>query len=499
MIWFTGKNKKNNNYMLKKSYTKNRSSSLVWGLLLVPAMLSFILPAAAQKLNIYPVPWQMMAVNPERHNDDFTVCVRTPEGEWKSLNEYTVKVDWENGEQEASMVQFDFEGKVEMRVKLNNGRVNEVVVRPLARKIKPKVRGNYIYFTLTEPAKLSLEVNNDRMHNLHIFANAMETEKYRRGDPNVMYFAGYNHPAKGKDTVYKIPSNTTVYFAPGAVVYGQFECRNVENVRFVGRGLLMNQRHGFVIFHSKNVEIDGITIVNAESYVISGGQSPGLKINNLKAFTSRHGGDGIDLMCCSDLLINDIFMRNSDDCIALYGHRWGFYGDTRNCSITNAILWADVAHPINIGSHGNAKPDSMGETFDNLLFSNIDILEHDEKIEHFQGAIAFSIADKNLARNIIFDNVRVESIKDGQLFNLRVLSTEMWGPGAPGRGIENITFKNIYYNGIDEMPSIIEGYDDSRMIRNITFENIVINGKRAKTTKDAGLKIGKYTENIIVK
>ena len=485
--------------MLKKSYTKNRSSSLVWGLLLVPAMLGFILPAAAQKLNIYPVPWQMMAVNPERHNDDFTVCVRTPEGEWKSLNEYTVKVDWENGEQEASMVQFDFEGKVEMRVKLNSGRVNEVVVRPLARKIKPKVRGNYIYFTLTEPAKLSLEVNNDRMHNLHIFANAMETEKYRRGDPNVMYFAGYNHPAKGKDTVYKIPSNTTVYFAPGAVVYGQFECRNVENVRFVGRGLLMNQRHGFVIFHSKNVEIDGITIVNAESYVISGGQSPGLKINNLKAFTSRHGGDGIDLMCCSDLLINDIFMRNSDDCIALYGHRWGFYGDTRNCSITNAILWADVAHPINIGSHGNAKPDSMGETFDNLLFSNIDILEHDEKIEHFQGAIAFSIADKNLARNITFDNVRVESIKDGQLFNLRVLSTEMWGPGAPGRGIENITFKNIYYNGIDEMPSIIEGYDDSRMIRNITFENIVINGKRAKTTKDAGLKIGKYTENIIVK
>jgi polygalacturonase len=458
----------------------------------------FSLPTTAQKLNIYNVPWQMMAVNPTLHNDDFTVCVRTPGGEWQSLNEYTVTVDWENGEQEATMVQFDFEGKVEMRVKLNNGRINEAVIRPLARKIKPKIEGNYIYFTLTEPAKLSLEINNDRMHNLHIFANEMEKETYRKDDPNVMYFSGYNHPKNGKDTIYNIPSNTTVYFAPGAVVYGQFACQRVENVRFVGRGLLMHQQRGFVISHSRNIEIDGITIVNCEYYSLTGGQTIGLKINNFKSFTSRHGADGIDLMCCSDVVINDVFMRNSDDCIALYGHRWGFYGDMRNYKITNAILWADVAHPVNIGSHGNISPDSEGETFDNLLFSNIDILEHDEKAAHFQGCLAFTIADKNLAKNIVFDNIRVESIKEGQLFNLRVIYTTMWGRGAPGRGIENIVFKNIYYDGFDEKPSIIEGYDETRQVKNISFENIVINGKRAKTAKDAGLKIGRFTENIKV-
>ena len=75
--------------------TTTNSSLPVCGLLLLLAALNFMLPsvALAQQLNIYPVPWQMMAVNPERHNDDFTVCVRTPDGEWQSLNEYTVKLE----------------------------------------------------------------------------------------------------------------------------------------------------------------------------------------------------------------------------------------------------------------------------------------------------------------------------------------------------------------------------------------------------------------------
>ncbi|MDR2469016.1 MAG: glycoside hydrolase family 28 protein [Tannerella sp.] len=451
----------------------------------------FLLPSAsAQQLNVYPIP--------DRWNYDFTVCVRQPGGAWQSLDECAVTVDMHNP-QEASMVQFDFEGKVEMRVKVNNGRVNDVKIRPLARKIKPKVKGNFIYFTLTEPAKLSLEVNGDRLHNLHIFANAMEKEKYNRGDPNVMYFSGLNKPKNSPDTVYRIPSNTIVYFAPGSVVYGKFVCDSVENVRFLGRGIIMQQERGFEITFSRNIEIDGITVINPRHYTVFGGQTTGLKINNLKSFSAKVWSDGIDLMSCSDVVINDIFMRNSDDCIAIYGHRWRYFGDVRNYTVTHAILWADVAHPINIGSHGDARDNSEGEVIENLRFSNLDILEHDEKCDYFHGCMAFSVADKNLARNITFEHVRVESMLEGQLFNLRVLYNPTWGPGCPGRGIENITFRNIYSNAVDAFPSVIEGYDENRRIKNITFENIVINGKRAKTLREAGLKTGKYVDHVIVK
>lgn len=40
------------------------------------------------------------------HNDDYTVRVRIPGGEWKDLFEYNVQVDMDKV-QDASMVQFD--------------------------------------------------------------------------------------------------------------------------------------------------------------------------------------------------------------------------------------------------------------------------------------------------------------------------------------------------------------------------------------------------------
>ena len=50
------------------------------------------------------------------HNDDYTVRVRIPGGEWKDLFEYNVQVDMDKV-QAASMVQFDMGSPVELMVK----------------------------------------------------------------------------------------------------------------------------------------------------------------------------------------------------------------------------------------------------------------------------------------------------------------------------------------------------------------------------------------------
>ena len=462
----------------------------IWSMLVSILMLTNYV--SAQKLNTYYIPMPL--------NYDYTVCVRQPGGEWKSLEECLVTVDLHNP-QKASMVQFDFEGEVEMRVKVNNGLIKDVKIRPLNKKIKHTTDNNFIYFKLTEPAKLSLEVNGDRLHNLHIFANAIETERYEQGDPNVMYFSGVVKPKNKnlKDTVYRIPSNTTVYFAPGSVVYAKFICDTVENVRFIGRGIIYQSERAFELLYSKNIEIDGLTVADPKYNPIFSGQTTGIKINNLKSFSSAIYSDGMGYLSCSDVTVNDVFIRSSDDCISIYGHRWNFFGNASNYKVTNAILWADVAHPVNMGSHGDARDGSTGEFLENIHFSDIDVLEHDEKCDYFHGCIALSIADKNMARNMIFENMRIECMLEGQLFNLRVLYNPVWGPGAPGRGIDNIVFRNIYSYVSDAFPSVIAGYDEERRVKNITFENIVINGKRAKTADEIGLKIGKYVDNVIVK
>jgi len=174
------------------------------------------------------------------------------------------------------------------------------------------------------------------------------------------------------------------------------------------------------------------------------------------------------------VLIEGVFMRNSDDCIAIYGHRWKFYGDCRNILVHNSTLWADVAHPILIGTHGNSEP-GKSEVLENMKFENIDILNQDEKQINYQGCMSINVSDENLARNIVFENIRVEDFEQGQLLNLRVTLNKKYAL-APGRGIENVYFKNVSYNGKNANLSIIEGYSPERGIKNIVFEGLKING-----------------------
>ncbi len=459
--------------------------------ILFSVILIAALASARAQINIHSLPRELLYA---RHNDDFTVCVRTPGGEWQDLYEYRVMVDLDNP-QPASLVQFDFTGRVEVRVKVNNGMVNDVRIRPARQNVAFKRKDNVVYFTLDRPSKLSLEINGDRLHNLHVVARAPETNVPKEGDPGVVYFGpGLHKPAEATKGEYRVPSNTTVYLAPGAVVQGTvFVCDSVENVRFLGRGIVLEPNRGFQIEWSENVSIEGITVINPTHYTVCGGQSSGITVKDLVSFSCRGWSDGIDMMSCQDVSVSDVFMRNSDDCIALYGHRWKYYGDVRNVTVTDAILWADIAHPINIGLHGDTSFE--GNILENITFRRIDILEHDEDDRNYQGCMAFSVGDHNLVRNVFFDDVRVENIQEGQLVNMRVVYNEKYCTG-PGRGIRDVTFRNIRYDGQGENPCVIEGYDSARMIENVTFENLVINGKKARKASDAGIRIGNFTKEI---
>jgi Glycosyl hydrolases family 28 len=444
----------------------------------------------AQELITYPIP---QAVLYSMHNDDYTVRVRKPGGEWQDLYEYNVKVDMDKV-QDASMVYFNFSGKVEMCVRKNNGKLNDVKIRPASATVTPAVKGNMVYFILYKPCKLSVEFNGDKLHNLHLFANAIEASKPDSADDNVIYFGpGVHEP---KDHILNIPSNKTVYISGGAIVRAKLICDSVNNVKITGRGILDQPQQGISVNFSSNVSIDGIIVLNPRYYTVACGVSQHISIRNLKSFSSQGWGDGLDFFCCSDVVIDNVFMRNSDDCIAIYAHRWNFYGNAKNYKITNSILWADIAHPINIGTHGNTEHE--GDTIENIIFKNIDILEHDEDDPDYEGCMALSVGDFNLVRNIQFEDIRIDDFEEGKLFSLRVFYNKKYNTG-PGRGIQDIHFKNISYNGPNISPSIIQGYDKTHSVKNITFENLKINGKLISDTTSGNIKIGPFAEKIIFK
>lgn len=433
-------------------------------------------------------------------NDDFTVKVRSQGKEWQNIPVYLVKVDQVIGTrhtpQSSSAAYFDFSGTVEIAVTYNKGKIESSRVRPLSYGINSSVSGKTIYFSLSQPRNLSIEVNGDIFHNLQILANPIETNRPDSKDTNVIYYApGIHYIGRAQ-----VGSGKTVYIAGGAVVQGQLLVSNAQNVKILGRGILYQSptrlsnpdslkflpspfiasqprgRRGradiITVEYSTHVEINGILIVPT-SYTVLVGQSKDVEIRNIKSFSAGGNNDGLDIFCSSDVTVDNVFMRNSDDCIAIYGHRWGYYGNLKNVTVKNSVLWADVAHPILIGTHGDsANPD----TLENLTFSNIDVLDHNESQINYQGCMSINAGDDNMIRNVRFENFNIEDIRQGQLVNMRVMFNKKYNTSA-GRSIENIYFKNITYNGSRANLSIIAGYDDSlRSIKNVTFENLRING-----------------------
>lgn len=405
-------------------------------------------------------------------NNDFTVKVR-PEGKskWVLVPTYLVKVDevreTKHHVEHASMATFDFSEKVEIAVTYNKGEIDSARVRPLSYDIPFTIEGNTLQFSLEKPANLSVEVNGDIFHNLHLFANPLDTFKVDKKNPDLIYFGPGIHRFEGGE--FRIPSGKTVYVAGGAVMMGRMLIENVHDVKLLGRGIIdLKVKGGIHIANSRNVYVEGLMATQCAT-----GGSDSVTIRNVKVISYFGWGDGMNVFSSRNVLFDRVFCRTSDDCTTVYGTRLGFEGPSSNITMQNSTLWADVAHPIFIGIHGNVdKP----EILENLNYVNIDILDHKEKQLNYQGCLAINAGDENLIRNVRFEDIRIENFRQGQLVNLRIFFNEKYCK-APGRGIENVVFKNVSYTGNRAEISVIEGYDAQRKVRNIRFENLRINGQ----------------------
>lgn len=445
--------------------------------------------------------------------DDYMVRVRQLGGEWQSLAVYPVKVDEVRGTKHcveiASMAYFDFDGIVEVEVISNKGLVKDARIRPLSYNIKVNVTDNKLRFKLDKPCNLSVEVNGDIFHNLHLFANpidrnrptACEINKAGKRGSNLIYFAPGLHQLPG-DTLL-IPSGKTVYVDGGARVVGTFIVKDACGVKILGRGEVhpKGRGAGVSVVRARNVEVDGIVVTQ-----LPVGESDGIKVTNVKGITSYGWGDGFNVFASCNVKYDGIFARTSDDCTTVYATRLGHKGSSRNIVMENSTLWADVAHPINIGLHGNPeRPD----TIENILYRNIDVLDQKEPQLDCQGVFAIVAGDDNLVRDVKFDNIRIENIRQGKLVDIRVALIKKYC-NVPGRGIEDIYFKDIVYNGSNAEVSIIIGYNEERKVKNVTFENLVINGvkicddmpgkpKWYKTADMGRIFIGEHVDNVVFK
>ena len=463
--------------------------------------------AATDRLQVFAFP---QPVRYSHHNDDFTVRVRTPGGVWQDLYEYNVKVDLDT-KQNASMVYFNFDGTVEVAVQKNNGSFSKVAVRPESKGIKHTVRNGIVYFTLDRPQNLSIEFDEDRLHNLHLFSHAIRRDMPAQPAGLSSYdIAQGKTPDLTRPVVYfgpgihsgefRLRSNTTVYIDGSAMLKSPLIIDGVENVKVISDGLF-DSVDMLTIRNAKNILIDGPIFFNQPHGTMRCINSQDVEERSIRSIGAGQWSDGLGHFACERVKISDSFIRTSDDSITLYNHRWDIWGNTRDISVSDSTLWADVAHAVMIGIHGNTPTPEHPEpeVLERIRFSNIDILEHDEDEPEYEGAIGIMAGDDNLVRDVIFENIRVERIEEGKLFNLHIAYTPKYNT-SPGRGIENVTLRNIHFSGKGSpSASAIYGYSQDRKVRNVVIDNVTVEGKRLKGAEPNVLEIGPHTEGISFK
>ena len=458
----------------------------------------------------------------DMHNNEFSVRVRNPGGSWKNLYEYKTYVNSTSDRRDfeaSSFVTFDFKGVVEIEVTCNTRPINSVIIRPQSRGISyTQLSSNKVSFFLSKPDQLSFEINGDRYKNMQIFANPMEGAEpsniTRRFKAGVIYNFP-NHKCILND-------NDVVYFEPGAVIKGGIYVEGKNNVKIVGRGIidlthLRKQYYhpneygdsyeyiqGVVLKRSTNVSMTDIIINDSQQLGIELTETSYIDINNIKVFTRVLWGDGIAIKGSDNINISKCFLRTADDGISIYstrldwlGNPYPQYRNTYDIKMSNSSIYADQSHPIEIGFHGSRNDIFQnGNWIGRFEFDEIDILEHDEPLIDYQGAISINCADGNTCTDIYFRNVRVEAMTQGRLLNLKV---EPAGYGAAitnGFRIRNIVFDYLTYNGYGEGQSIIEGLSCDRFLDGVHFQDFKVNGNYVLQLSDYNFNTNQYAYNI---
>ncbi|WP_308991021.1 glycosyl hydrolase family 28 protein [Mariniflexile litorale] len=284
------------------------------------------------------------------------------------------------------------------------------------------------------------------------------------------------------------------------LIYGN----KVENVIITGGGTLNGQgdyepwmhvkelgtekdRPSILAFvGAKNITVSNIELIKPACWTQVYIESKNITIKNIKVNTGNltPNRDGIDIVDCHDVLIEDCFIESEDDGICFKsGSEFGCKNIVvRRCTIDKLN--------VNAGNCFKLGTDGLGS------FLNFEISDLTLKNAYQNSAIVIESMDGAVIDNINIKNTNITNC--GHAIFILLADRKRTVPDRNPRigTISNINFKNIKGdNFTQQYPSIITGIPGHN-IQNITFENIDFNLKGGiKTTNQTVMEYdGKYPE-----
>ncbi|MBQ5944652.1 MAG: right-handed parallel beta-helix repeat-containing protein [Bacteroidales bacterium] len=379
--------------------------------------------------------------------------------------------------------------------------IREAKVLPESAGIIPSIRGNKLSFKVSRPLNLTVEVNGDIIHSLHIFVNPPEKDVPSPDDPDVIYYAPGIHDLW--ETV-EVGEGKTVYVAPGAILrWHNWEegdghdpkkssgrCFRItgDNVRFIGRGIIDEdgvhraRSRGPLGISGRNVCLEGVIIRNSSGWTVVVDNTENVEIDNIKLIGFRANSDGIDICGSSHVRVHDCFIRTLDDLIVVKA----FGSSGRGCEdilAEKCVLWNEVAHALSIGAE-------LRYPVKGVIFRDCDVI-HDTCREW---SLRIYHTDSALISDVTFENIRIE---ESERFISLWINDAVW-TSDPERGhIENVTFKDITLKTPPRTGTGVQflGYDDGHAVDGVRVENVSIAGHRV-TVEDVDMN--GFVRNVVV-
>ena len=375
---------------------------------------------------------------------------------------------------------FSFTGKVTITITASSD-IKSYVIRPKSRNITAKVNGHDITFTIDRPQKLYIEIN--KLPHLAIFADPIEINPPKKGDPGVIYFGPGTHNPGQID----LKSNQTIYIAAGAAVNANIRGKDLKNVVITGRGILQGN---VKISGTTNLNVSGIFIRNTKGWTNTLTDCHNRSYRNVKVFgyEAVYSVDGIDPVSCTNFTIDDCFMRCRDDCVAIKSGDYKFRVDS--VSVTNCVMvgWS-CSDGVTLGFELNGGP------VENVVVKNCDIL-YARGDGMTKGHSGFGIVCDGpaIVRNIRFEDIRVEEQVEYKNLEIVVTNGTIYGNDPPGH-IKGVYLKNISWENPGK-PFIISGFSSVNLVEDITFDHCSVGGKMLTDTTDAVFRTNTFARDI---
>jgi len=406
-------------------------------------------------------------------------------------------------------------------------------IKPAAYRVPVERRGDDIVLSLSRGKKVVVELDGDTSGQLSLFSNvpvapptAMKrTIRFAPGLHTWRNDARIKKDEHGNPVLQGLADDTCVYLDEGAVVEAAVVIAGLKNVRIEGRGMfsLLERCEGadrdftgklwggfrtwalpsvYIRSGSRGVTIEGVTFVSEFRGIVVR-NSDDIVVRNVKDFTYTANSDGINFVNCSNVLIDDCYLRNGDDNVCMYTsydsiptlNDIGYPPHapvSENYEVKNCVLWVNC-RPFQISGHGT-KSLAPRNRVAHVHAHDCEIIDVAYNVfgstrqqdEFWSGALRILSQSEVQVSDIRFERINVDLTKGytGKPIHIETRDSKKCSyTEGPGYRIEDVVFKDVSFTGVatNAVPSFLLGNHDAGRgpdygIFGVTFDNVTFNG-----------------------